>query len=151
MNEALMPPDFHSALEPGGYLELQDIHLPYKCDDDSMAGTQVERCGQLSVESSVALNRPLNVASTYKDIMRKVGFADVVERQFKWPIGPWAKDKHFKEIGHWCKASLDVGLEGLFMALLTRGLGWSKEEVLVFCGLVRQDLKDPRIHAYLPL
>ena len=75
----------------------------------------------------------------------------VVERWFKWPLGTWSSDKHYKELGHWNCGSLDVGLEGLMMALLTRGLGWSTEEVLVFCAAVRPELRDPRINSYLSL
>ncbi|MBE3049735.1 hypothetical protein IMZ48_46015 [Candidatus Bathyarchaeota archaeon] len=146
-----MPPGPNSALEPGGYLEFQEICAPFACDDDSMEGTQIERCGELFVEASVAMSRPMNAAPTYKHLMRKVGFEYGVERQLKWPIGPWAKDKHFKDVGHWCREILDIGLEGLLMALLTRGLGWSKEEVLVLCTLVRNEMKDPRIHAYVPM
>jgi len=46
--------------------------------------------------------------------------------------------------------SLD-GLEGYSMALLTRGLGMSNEEVQVFLADVRKDMKNPRIHAYWPM
>ena len=116
-----------------------------------MKGTQIERCGHLFVEAALALGRPVDSASTYKDMMRKVGFEHSVERQFKWPIGPWAKDKDYKELGYWCKVGLDIGLEGLLMAILTRGLGWSKEEVYVFCTLIRQEMNNPRIHAYIPM
>ncbi|KAL2112294.1 hypothetical protein VUR80DRAFT_7981 [Thermomyces stellatus] len=141
----------YDALEPGGYLELQDIHAPFSCDDDTMAGTQTEQLGNLFLEASLALGRPLNVAPTYKDIMKKVGFVDIVEKPLKWPLGIWPKDKHFKEVGYWYYMNLEVGLEGLLMALLTRGLGWTKEEVMVFCAKVRPELKNPKIHAYLPI
>ena len=144
--------DAYSALEPGGYLELQDIYSPFGCDGGSMTeDTQIYRLGQLCLEASVALGRPLNVAPTYKDLMRKAGFVEIVERKLKWPIGGWPKDKHFKELGHWHTLNLDVGLEGLLMTPLTRGLGWSKDEALVFCALVRQEFKNPRVHAYLPV
>lgn len=116
-----------------------------------MAGTQTEQLGNLFLEASLALGRPLNVAPTYKDIMKKVGFVDIVEKPLKWPLGIWPKDKHFKEVGYWYYMNLEVGLEGLLMALLTRGLGWTKEEVMVFCAKVRPELKNPKIHAYLPM
>jgi hypothetical protein len=83
--------------------------------------------------------------------MARVGFVDIVEKQFKWPIGTWAKDKHFKELGYWYWFNLDVGLEGLLMALSTRGLGWSREEVLLLCSRARPQLRNPRIHAYMPM
>lgn len=113
--------------------------------------TALYRLGELFVESSVALGRPLNAASSYKDLMEKAGFVDVVERQLKWPVGVWPKDKYYKELGHWGYANMDVGIEALIMALLTRGMGWSREEVLVFCAQVRRDIRDSRIHSYLPM
>lgn len=131
---------------------MQDIDLPYACDDGTLTeDTPTYRSGQLSYEASVILNRSLHVAPTYKDLMIKVGFTDVIERQFKWPVGIWPKNKHYKEIGHWTLANIDFGLEGLLMGLLTRGLGWSKDEVLVFCAQVRPGLRDHRVHAYVPV
>lgn len=111
----------------------------------------MHRLGELFVQSSTALGRPLDEAKNYKDMMEKIGFVDVVEQQFKWPIGVWPKDKYYKELGHWGYANVDIGIEALIMAPLTRGMGWSKEEVLVFCAQVRADLRDPRIHCYVPM
>ena len=116
-----------------------------------MAGTLTEKLGDLFLDASLALGRPLNVAPTYKDTMEKVGFVDVVEKRLKWPVGIWPRDKYFKEVGYWYYMNLEVGLEGLLMGLLTRGLGWTKDEVTAFCEKVRPELKNPRIHAYLPV
>lgn len=146
------PYDYASALEPGGYLEFQDLHTPFGCDDGTLTeDTPTYDFGRLAIESSRALGRPLDHSPTHKDRMIKAGFVEIVERQFKWPVGTWPKDKYYKEIGYWCHTNLDFGLEGLTMALLTRGLGWTKEEVLVFCADVRRGLKDPRVHAYIPM
>ena len=133
-------------------MELQDFAVPFDCDDDTLTGdTQLYQLGRLFLEASKAIGRPLDVASTYKNLMVKAGFVDVVERRLKWPVGVWRKDRFFKDLGYWNSANLDVGLEGLLMALLTRGLGWTKEEVLIYCAQVRPALHDPRIHAYVPM
>lgn len=126
--------------------------MPFGCDDGTLTeDTLIYRVGELFHDSSVAIGRPLNVSSTYKDLMIKAGFVDVVERRLKWPLGTWPKDPFFKDLGYWTLMNLDTGLEGLLMALLTRGLGWTKEEVLVFCAQARPALRDPRIHAYIPM
>jgi hypothetical protein len=39
-------------------------------------------------------------------------------------------------------------LEGLTMAPFTRVLGWEKEQVIVFLVSVREEMRDPSIHAY---
>jgi hypothetical protein len=37
------------------------------------------------------------------------------------------------------------------MALFTRGLGWTKEELEVFLVEVRKSMKDKSIHGYYPM
>lgn len=39
------------------------------------------------------------------------------------------------------------GLEGFSLALFTRNLGWSVEEVQVLLSKVRKDMADRNIHA----
>jgi hypothetical protein len=50
--------------------------------------------------------------------------------------------------GMWNLENMTPSLEGFSMALFTRVLGWSKEEVETFLIDVRKDMKDPKIHAY---
>jgi hypothetical protein len=51
----------------------------------------------------------------------------------------------------WALANFDDGLEGLSLALLTRGLKWKKEEVHTFLVDVRKELRNKDIHAYWPM
>ncbi|KAF4980048.1 hypothetical protein FZEAL_3910 [Fusarium zealandicum] len=142
----------YNAVEPGGWFEMQDIVLPHTSDDNTLVpGTELYRLGHYFVETSAILGRPLDVPAQYKAMMEKAGFVDIEERHFKWPLNTWPKDPHYKEIGAWNFANLDSGLEGLTLALFTRALKWSKEETLVFCAGVRKQLRDLRIHAYLPV
>ena len=59
------------------------------------------------------------------NILLHLGFVDVVEKKFIWPIGPWSSDTKLKEIGRWNQRSWEEGLEGWVMALFTRMLGVS--------------------------
>ena len=81
-------------------------------------------------------------------MVEAAGFEDVVQQQFMWPENTWPKDKKLKEIGQWTLANMDGGLEDISMALFTRGLGWTAEELEVFLVDVRREMKDTRIHAY---
>ena len=83
--------------------------------------------------------------------MQAAGFVDIEERIYKWPQNWWPKDPKYKEIGMWTLANLDDGLEGLSLAYFTRGLGWSKEEVLAFLLDVRKDIRNLKIHACWPM
>ncbi|GKT46155.1 putative methyltransferase tdiE [Colletotrichum spaethianum] len=83
--------------------------------------------------------------------MEEVGFVDVTIVPFKWPIGPWAKDPHYKELGSWALENSFEGLEAWSMAAFTRALGWTPEQVQVYLVDVRKELKDKSIHHYCPL
>ncbi|KAF7555285.1 hypothetical protein G7Z17_g2330 [Cylindrodendrum hubeiense] len=139
-------------LEPGGYLEMQDLTHPLGCDDGTMPDhLELCRLGHLCIEASKKAGRPIDVAPKYKTFLKKAGFVDIVEKRFKWPLNEWPKDAHYKEIGAWSFENLNTGLEGLLLALFTRFLGWTREEVFIFCSATRKQLQDRRIHAYIPL
>ncbi len=99
-------------------------------------------------EGAEKLGRPLDQVAKYPQWLAEAGFTDIKTESFRWPTNRWPKDKKFKEIGAWALTALDGGLEGLSMAICTRGLGWSQEETLAFCAMVRKDLRDQRIHGY---
>ncbi|RMY81185.1 hypothetical protein D0864_08380 [Hortaea werneckii] len=140
-------------LEPGGWLEVQDYGLPVKSSDGTHIGTDLHRWGQLLCEASMKLGRPLgsDCSDYYVQWMQDAGFVDVQVRMFMWPSCGWPKDPYMKEIGRWNQVNILDGLEGFCLALLTRGLGWKKEEVDVLVAKVSNDLRNRKIHAYFPM
>ncbi|KAK1674373.1 hypothetical protein BDP55DRAFT_633185 [Colletotrichum godetiae] len=130
-------------LEPGGYREIQDNEFPIFCDDGSMpADSQVLKWTQLIVEALDIVGKPMTIAPTFKQLLEDAGFEDVQGRQEKWPISPWQqKDPRQRELGICSRAGTMEGIEPICMALFTRMLGWTREEVLLFCAGVREELK----------
>jgi len=51
----------------------------------------------------------------------------------------------------WNNSNITGGLEGLTLALFTRGLGWAKEDAEVFLVDVRKELNDTKIHVWAPM
>lgn len=104
-------------------------------------------------EAARALGRPMgsDVSDHYVTWMREAGFVDVEQRMFMWPINAWPKDPYMKQLGRWNQLNCTDGLEGFCLALLTRGLGWRKEEVDVFVAKVRADFRNKKIHGYFPM
>jgi len=143
----------HRNLEPGGYLEFQDYGLPCRSVDDTLDGTSLEKWGILMCEAARKLGRPMGteVSERYREWMEAAGFVDIQEQHFMWPSNPWPKDKYMKELGNWNMINILDGLEGFCLALMTRGLGWRKEEVDVFVAKVSSDVKNRGIHAYYPM
>ena len=171
------PKFFKQAFEftaPGGYIELTDALYPFKSDDGSLDGTAVLKWSQLIHEATIVRfpfllikqdampstnvethqqksGRPLCSRHERKTQIETAGYISVTERTDIWPCGRWPKDARLKEIGVWCRENVLIGLEGFSLALFTRVLGWSTEEVQLFLVDVRRDMGNPNIHWYVPM
>ena len=54
-------------------------------------------------------------------------------------------------VGMWSEHNFCGGMYGLSVALFTRALGWTAEQLEVFLVGVRKDLRNRQIHAYWPM
>ncbi|KAH8750854.1 S-adenosyl-L-methionine-dependent methyltransferase [Hyaloscypha sp. PMI_1271] len=136
-------------LNPGGQLEIVDIVFPIECDDGTLSkDSALMKWSNFMAEAADKLGRKVDSAKRYREQLEEAGFTDVVETRYKWPQNRWPKDQAYKELGMWTVENLTTGLQGLSLALFTRGLGWSAEELEVFLIDVRNDMKNTRIHAY---
>lgn len=141
-----------SNLEPGGYLELQEIKPDYSSDDGTLLDTHAtQRWRHLLMEAAEKRGRPFTDPTKNAGLLKEIGFVDVQETLHKWPLNTWPADKKMKELGAWTCENIMEGMEGFSLALLSRELGWSREEIGVFLVEVRKCLRDRRIHAYMSL
>jgi len=81
--------------------------------------------GKVSLEAGDKFGKDLRIHEQIKGYLEDAGFEEVVEKIYKWPIGPWSKDQHMKQLGLWNLLHWEEGIEGWSMALLTRVLGVS--------------------------
>lgn len=131
---------------------MQDCGVPMRCDDDSWPkDSALRKWNDYLLEAGIKLGRPLDICQQYKKHMIDAGFEDVVQIIYRWPSNQWPKDPKFKELGAWTLLNIDTGVEGMTMALFTRGLGWSSEEVQVFLAGVRKDMRNKNMHTYWPM
>ncbi|KAE9373651.1 S-adenosyl-L-methionine-dependent methyltransferase [Stipitochalara longipes BDJ] len=140
-------------LNPGGWIEIQDFNPLIQDNDNSFPpNCAVRKWTEFSIEAANKLGRPLDSPTWYKAQMEAAGFQNVVETKFKWPQNRWPKDPKMRELGKtvgmWMYENFSGGVQGLSMALFTRGLGWSAQEVEAFLVDVRKDMKDTKIHGY---
>lgn len=89
-------------------------------------------------------------ASKYAGYLRDAGFVNVVERQFKIPIGTWAKNEKLKMIGLYMRTVMYDGVEGISLGPLTKVLNWTHEEVEALLVVLRKALMSSSVHSYLP-
>ncbi|KAK4952870.1 hypothetical protein LTR28_006558, partial [Elasticomyces elasticus] len=95
-----------------------------------------------------AWGKTFRIWSQSKDILEGLGFVDVVEKRYRWPLNPWSKDKRMKEIGFWNRQRTLEGMEGFMLRLLTN-TGNAIEKAQVFLAEMRMALKDKSTQAWL--
>ncbi|KAE9370226.1 S-adenosyl-L-methionine-dependent methyltransferase [Stipitochalara longipes BDJ] len=140
----------YNALTPGGYLEMQDLAFPPRFLGEQRTETSLYKWGKVLSEASVKIGRPWTNVQKYKEWMEEIGFVDVVEKKYYWPLSRWAKGDYYKLVSVYAQASLLNGLDGMSLKLMGL-MGWSAEEVKAFLVGVREDVKNTSIHAYAPM
>ncbi|KAL2758875.1 hypothetical protein ACRALDRAFT_2040938 [Sodiomyces alcalophilus JCM 7366] len=139
-------------LEPGGWLELQDVCFPPGCDDGTVTDDEpISQWSTYMLEATRRVARPADAAKLYRQQLVDAGFVNVEEKIYKWPTNTWPKDPKYKELGAWCCENIVSGLSGISLALFTRGLGWNAAELEVFLASVRKSMKDRNVHAWWPM
>ncbi|KAJ0164084.1 hypothetical protein CTA2_1794 [Colletotrichum tanaceti] len=138
-------------LNPDGWLELQEFALPVSDDGTLTEAHALHRSMKHLGEAAAKTNRAFVDLDALGPMMRAAGFVDVAEARFKWPSNTWPRHPKFKELGAWNYENITTGLQGFLMAALTRGLGWTADEVNVLAAQARKDVADKSIHAYWPM
>ncbi|KAK4157009.1 hypothetical protein C8A00DRAFT_30102 [Chaetomidium leptoderma] len=141
-------------LRPGGWFEMQEAHhMPISANKSMPADHPVaqywslihEGLGNLGVNFHAAADGRLAAQ------MRDCGFVNVTERVLQIPIGTWAKNKVLKTVGLYWRTILSDGIQAIALGPLTRGCGWTREQVELFLIEVRKGYGDNSMLAYMPL
>ena len=135
--------------KPGGYMESQELMSTPYCDDGTMkpawAFAEWTKHGD---NASMAANRPMRIANKLKRWYEEAGFVDVQEKVFKIPLNTWPRDPEKKELGAMWEQNWLAGLQAFSLAVFSRFLHWSKEEIEVYLIGVRKAISDRSVHCY---
>lgn len=134
-------------LNPGGIAEFQDGDFLVYSEDGSFNGTWWEKWNIDIVKSCEIGGRTLRPGLQLEDWVRAAGFENVHAEKIRLPMGLWPKDRLMKEVGAFNLVQMKEGLEGFSLALFTRNLGWSPEELQVLLSKVRKDMDNRNVHA----
>ncbi|KAF3806833.1 putative methyltransferase tdiE [Colletotrichum gloeosporioides] len=139
-------------LNPGGWLEINEISLMPKSDDGTLKDdAMIFKMAKLVREATIQFGRVATDMEDIKEVLIRAGYVDVRVLKFKWPTNMWPKDARYKEIAKWSQENILAGWEPLCLATITRAHGWTKEEVLVGTMHCRNEFNDRSIHAYYPV
>ncbi|GAB1197605.1 hypothetical protein APSETT444_006903 [Aspergillus pseudonomiae] len=137
-------------LRPGAWFDQLEMSIQFRSDDGTVTPDHIlAEWSRIFIEAGERFGKTFRIADLARQHMIDAGFENVTERRFKLPVGPWSKDEHYRQLGRWNLLHCEQGIEGWSMALLTRVMGWSYEEVQVFLAKMRKGLRDySKIHAY---
>lgn len=139
-----------NALNPGGFLEIQDALFWFQCDDGSL-GTAMADWQRMLHKAAQKSGMDWLCPTKYEQYMIHAGLVNVKRVEYKWPTNPWPTDKHEKDLGLWSFANLLDGIESMSLAPMIRYLGMTKEEVHELLKRLENEIKDRSIHAYIPM
>ncbi|KAI0484436.1 S-adenosyl-L-methionine-dependent methyltransferase [Xylariaceae sp. FL0804] len=128
-------------LQPGGWLELQEMSLPLASPDGSLRRDHALWAWGERMRRACALR--LGVDSTaargHADRLRRRGFVDVAETPLLVPLGPWARGEREKRIGWMGRKDLYEGIDGISRKLFSL-LGDSEDDISALLERAKEEL-----------
>lgn len=135
---------------------MQEFEYITGCDDDSCDRPYAWRdfIGYLE-QGMAALGGNLHAVRSVRDELEAAGFEDIQQRNYKCPVGPWAKKRRLQECGHVLRDVIMTGLNGLARRPFRDGLGWTPVQIEMFLVDVRKSLTEeanglPTYHSFFP-
>lgn len=95
---------------------------------------------EAAAKNGVDVSLPQRLGSRLRD----AGFINIHVKNYKWPVGKWAKGDKMKLLGRFVDEDLRDWLPSSAMGFFTRALHWSREEVELFLAEVRAELKEQK-------
>lgn len=93
--------------------------------------------------------RELNIYHKLKNWMIQAGFEDVSFSVYALPFSPWPRDPYLKALGKYQAVQLQQAIDSYSLRLYTQVLGWGPDAAKIHNALVKQELRDKKLHAYV--
>ncbi|PSN65175.1 S-adenosyl-L-methionine-dependent methyltransferase [Corynespora cassiicola Philippines] len=141
----------YNHLKPGGWFEHLEFSIETNADPNS---DKYADQMYTAFSTSIIGVGDQKTGMTFRTVelmdgwMKDAGFLEVTEKKFVWPVGPWPKDPHLKDLGRWGERNWLDGIESWILAIYTRILGWSYQQVQAFCNDFKSVIKDRKNHYY---
>ena len=137
-------------VKPGGYFETHESAVWARSDDNSLkeksALMEWQQALNFAGEKS---GRELNIYHKLKNWMIEAGFEDVTLQVYALPFSPWPRDPHLKALGKYQAVQLQQAIDSYSLRLYTQVLGWSSDVAKIHNAVVKQELRDKKLHAYV--
>ncbi|TDZ32712.1 Secondary metabolism regulator LAE1 [Colletotrichum trifolii] len=140
--------NIYDHLAPGGWAEFQDVNTTFYSQDGTYSEeTATAKWMTAFNDACAATGRDPSVGPKLYGWVMDAGFQNVAHYKVVAPLGPWAKDPWYRELGMMNLALTLNGLEALSLKLFAEMLGRSQAETQVQLVNVRKELKSAAFHA----
>jgi hypothetical protein len=137
-------------VKPGGYFESHESAVWARSDDGSLKPDSALMEWQQAINfAGDKIGRELNIYHKLKDWMIEAGFEDVKLSVYVLPFSPWPRDPHLKTLGKYQAVQLQQAIDSYSLRLYTQVLGWGSDAAKIHNAVVKQELRDKRLHAYV--
>ncbi|KAF2672387.1 S-adenosyl-L-methionine-dependent methyltransferase [Microthyrium microscopicum] len=135
-------------LNPGGYLEMQDVSFPTGCNNpEDEAISRVRDYGDVMLEAGKRIGLDFEAPEKWREWLEAAGFVDIHMKWVNWPIGPWAKHQKNKILGRFTYLDFYDAIEAAG-PLVIAALGKTQEEVQTLIDDSRAEFKAQKIRLY---
>ncbi|CBX98131.1 hypothetical protein IAQ61_010233 [Plenodomus lingam] len=136
-------------LDPGGWMESQEIYPKVYCDDNTMPPDfELLEWTKTQDMAAMRLGMPLRIANKLKNWYEQAGFVEVKQEIFCIPINSWPRDARHKLLGKFQHWNMVAGVHAWTVEYFVRALGWTPAEVEVYLAHLRKSIGDKSVHAY---
>ncbi|KAK8031344.1 S-adenosyl-L-methionine-dependent methyltransferase [Apiospora arundinis] len=136
------------SLNPGGWIEYQDMVLDMGQENPNYRGDAVQRYFYACQKGALAVGRDILCPKNYKEWLEETGFVDVHERILLIPLSPWHDHPVLKEVGVYFLRNAYEGARGFGWKML-RASGLSVEQTESLVAELRKEVLDRDNHSYL--
>jgi hypothetical protein len=87
-------------MKSGGYLQLADMDITYRCDDGTMPDDTIFKTWERTVHAfaEISQGRFFDAEVAKKEI-EDAGFVEIEVKRYKVPLSAWSSDPRYREIG----------------------------------------------------
>jgi trans-aconitate methyltransferase len=97
-------------IQPGGYIEQVEWSIHNRSADGTLApNATLAQWSRNALDVARGTGKTFEIAENMAGLITEAGFVDVVEKRFKWPIGPWSGDPKLKELGEYADERIEIG------------------------------------------
>jgi len=136
-------------LKPGGWIDCSEPSMYLESGYDTLGDDHCYKYwGSLMVEAGDKAGMSFDVGPYIKERLEAAGFVNIVEERICCTIGKWSNNAWEREVGLWNQLRLKRGVQDFCERRFMKQLGWSADEVTVFCAQLRAAIKNNQLLAH---